>query len=190
MTTPLTPCLRNRNTTRKGVKIVAVRPSVLHRPTRACERRRGTTRTRWRTAARPKCKSRRPGKIDKGNRAGSRMDRRAHGHQEGIFEGASDAEASLDEERRKRRDKSIDECVCHDQSGGAYYQPEKSCGPKRAEKVRPALGGSATAAGYRESCSQSNLGLVLLQHGLSFGSGRSTPTNEAIPGWLYACTRR
>ena len=65
------------------------------------------------------------------------MDRRAYGHQEGIFEGASDAEALLDEERRKPGDKSIDECVCHDQSGGAGDQP--------GEKLRSEEGRESTA---------------------------------------------
>lgn len=43
-------------------------------------------------------------KESAGERADGGTDRRAHGRQEGIFEGASDADALLDEERRKPGD--------------------------------------------------------------------------------------
>jgi hypothetical protein len=43
----------------------------------------------------------------------------------------------LDEERRKPGDKSIDECVCHDQSGSADDQP--------GEKLRSEEGRESTA---------------------------------------------
>jgi hypothetical protein len=115
------------------------------------------------------------------------MDRRAHGRQEGIFEGASDAETSLDEERRKPRDKSIDECVCHDQSGGADDQPGEKL---RSEESREGTAGVGRkrhgGPGWRVTL-QSNLALVLLQHGLSFfvAADQLQPTRRFRDGFTH-----